>query len=242
MEDRENEQLDRQIDEMLENTLVSAADKIERKKMAAWKKGLLITVAVILLLFLLIAVAGGIFVNHLLDSLGKYDPSNDTTISQDQAEDLIEKDVNTVPVEPGEELPGMDDLPTPPGGDVIEKEKNVVNILLVGQDSNNTAVRTRSDTMILVTIHTGAKKVTLTSFMRDAYVKIPGYPSNKLNQAYEIGGLKLLIQSGTPSILTSFATVDGRVVFVPSKVYAASGYIRTEHLFSVRQYFISRIS
>jgi LCP family protein required for cell wall assembly len=46
--------------------------------------------------------------------------------------------------------------------------------------------------MILVTFNKAKQTVTLTSFMRDAYVSIPGYKSNKLNAAYAFGGMSLL--------------------------------------------------
>ena len=73
-----------------------------------------------------------------------------------------------------------------------EKSKNVINILLIGQDETVPGVRARSDSMILVTFNTATKDVTFTSFMRDAYVQIPGYSPNKLNHAYQYGGVKLL--------------------------------------------------
>jgi LCP family protein required for cell wall assembly len=49
--------------------------------------------------------------------------------------------------------------------------------------------------MILVTVNKSKKTITLTSFMRDAHVTIPGYKSNKLNAAYAFGGMSLLNQT-----------------------------------------------
>lgn len=42
--------------------------------------------------------------------------------------------------------------------------------------------------MMLVSVDTRHNKLKLTSFMRDMYVAIPGYKSNKLNAAYHDGG------------------------------------------------------
>ncbi len=69
----------------------------------------------------------------------------------------------------------------------------LVNILLVGQDKREGQGRQRSDTMILVSINPKTKEVSLVSFLRDLYVKIPGgYSDNRLNVAYVYGGFKLL--------------------------------------------------
>ena len=74
---------------------------------------------------------------------------------------------------------------------VIGDEKHITNILLIGQDSLK-GVRERSDTMLLVTVNTEKNSITITSFMRDMYVKIPGYYKEKLNAAYMLGGMDLL--------------------------------------------------
>lgn len=71
------------------------------------------------------------------------------------------------------------------------KDSQVLNILLIGQDSRS-GETARSDSMILCSICKDEKKLTLTSFLRDLYVKIPGYGSNRLNAAYAFGGAKLL--------------------------------------------------
>jgi LCP family protein required for cell wall assembly len=46
--------------------------------------------------------------------------------------------------------------------------------------------------MILCTINKEKKSVTLTSFLRDIYVTIPGYYNQRLNVAYAVGGFKTL--------------------------------------------------
>ena len=71
--------------------------------------------------------------------------------------------------------------------------KNLINILLIGQDRRQyESTRQRSDAMILCTINKEKKTVTLTSFVRDIYVQIPGYANNRINAAFRFGGMKLL--------------------------------------------------
>ena len=67
----------------------------------------------------------------------------------------------------------------------------VVNILLIGRDAG-TGSGARSDAMILCTFNKKNNTITLTSFLRDMYVEIPGYKRNRINAAYRFGGRKLL--------------------------------------------------
>lgn len=72
----------------------------------------------------------------------------------------------------------------------------VQNILLIGTDARDiTTERGRSDTILLLSMNSMTEKMYLTSFMRDAYVEIPGHGSNKLNAAYAYGGAELLMDT-----------------------------------------------
>lgn len=68
------------------------------------------------------------------------------------------------------------------------------NILFIGVDAREgeDAEKTRSDTMMLVTIDTRNNQIKLTSFLRDMYLEIPGYREDKLNAAHSRGGTQLL--------------------------------------------------
>lgn len=68
----------------------------------------------------------------------------------------------------------------------------LINILLVGQDRREGEDTARSDSMILCTFNRESKKLTMTSFLRDLYVEIPGHASNRINAAYAMGGTSLL--------------------------------------------------
>jgi len=77
-------------------------------------------------------------------------------------------------------------------GELLEDDDEIINILLIGQDSWSGQGRQRSDSMILCTVNLHTDTFTMTSFMRDMYVEIPGYSANKLNAAYQMGGMELL--------------------------------------------------
>lgn len=72
-----------------------------------------------------------------------------------------------------------------PGSDLL-------NILLIGQDAREGDEQARSDSMILCSYNQKTNTLTMTSFLRDLYVEIPGYSSNRINAAYSFGGTKLL--------------------------------------------------
>ncbi len=94
--------------------------------------------------------------------------------------------------------------------DQSETNEKTMNILLVGLDSRKDNYTGRSDSMILVTINKQSKKLAMTSFLRDSYVDIPGYGSDKLNSAYAKGGANLL----TNTIYENFdIVVDRTAVF-----------------------------
>ncbi len=89
------------------------------------------------------------------------------------------------------------------------KEEGVINILLCGEEKINDNGRGRTDCMILATINNEEKSIKMTSIMRDTYVKIPGYKNNKLNAAYNIGGMPLLQET----IETNFGiAIDGYII------------------------------
>lgn len=64
----------------------------------------------------------------------------------------------------------------------------ITNILLLGTDDYQANDVGRPDSMLLVSVDTRHNKLKITSFMRDLYVAIPGYSSNKLNAAYSDAG------------------------------------------------------
>ena len=78
-------------------------------------------------------------------------------------------------------------------GVLLMSDPAVKNILLIGSDARETdGSRQRADTMILCSINSNTGSITLTSFMRDMYVPIPEYGSDKLNAAYAYGDMLLL--------------------------------------------------
>ena len=70
----------------------------------------------------------------------------------------------------------------------------VYNVLLIGSDKESDG-RSRSDSMILISINSENKHIRMISFMRDLWIDIPDRNSGRLNSAYTIGGAGLLIET-----------------------------------------------
>ena len=72
-------------------------------------------------------------------------------------------------------------------------DPNITNILLIGQDrEEGQKAEMRSDAMIICSINSKSKEITLCSLMRDMYVPVPGYGYGMINHTYMIGGFDLL--------------------------------------------------
>lgn len=154
------------------------------------KRTLMSALCVILALILTVMVAGTIYVESMFDRMGEL---NRETLSSSEAEELLNQTDETI--DPNITAPELDPsdvtMPTEPA-EIIVSGENVINILLVGQDRREGQGRQRSDAMILCTVNKETKTITLTSFLRDMYVTIPGYYRQKMNAAYALGGFDTL--------------------------------------------------
>lgn len=160
------------------------------------KKGIKALIALLILLALLLG-AFVITCNHFLNKINRAtdidvipaDMEDFETDGYDGSLDVI--DPNDVDWNDGF-LHGNDD--------------GLINILLVGQDRRPGEGRQRSDTMILCSYNPKTNELAMISFLRDLYVRIPGYSDNRLNAAYAFGGFPLL----TKTLNANFGvTVDG---------------------------------
>lgn len=161
-----------------------------RKRLSVGKV-LLILLIVLLALAAITAVMAWAYLNQMLGRIERVQPQQQSMLSPSEAEALEEtaptrEEGYTGPVYEPEDIT----WPSEPPEEI--KDNRIVNILLIGQDRRPGEPRQRSDAMILCTLNLGNKTITLTSFLRDMYVKIPGYNDNKINAAYQFGGMELL--------------------------------------------------
>ncbi len=158
---------------------------------AKWQKAGLSALCVVLALILIAMIFATVYINHLLNLMGNAPVGSDDTLSPEQmatATETLNPNYTGPVVNPGDVTINT----LPPEQRPVEGQEDVINILLVGQDRKPDEPRQRSDSMILCTFNKKTNTITMTSFMRDTYVSIPGFNNNKLNAAYQFRGFSLL--------------------------------------------------
>ncbi|MBO5316919.1 MAG: LCP family protein [Oscillospiraceae bacterium] len=181
-------------------------DKKEKKKWSLRRK-ILVALCVALTLVLVLLVAATAYLEGVLGLINRTDPDkNHSGMSESEYMDSVLEDETLDPDFTG---PEMDPNDVVWGNSTqIEKTADVINILLIGQDRRQGEGRSRSDAMILCTINKKEKTLTLSSFMRDMYVQIPGHKDNRINASYAMGGMKLLDECLNKNF---GVTIDGNI-------------------------------
>ncbi|MBQ7010799.1 MAG: LCP family protein [Clostridia bacterium] len=204
----------------------------EQSKKAKIAKRVALILGIIVAVVAVVGVAGYSTVHHYLDKIQKIEDDQIETVPP--GEEFFETDepVTEAPADSTEPV-GADTEPsqsdkvteastttapatapttTAPVTEPVVvlpeiNDKDLINILLIGQDAREGQGRQRSDSMILCSINTKTKEISLVSFLRDTYVTIPGgYSDNRINASYAFGGMPLL----TKTIYTNFGvTIDG---------------------------------
>ena len=152
----------------------------ENKALNPKTKKLLTIIAITLAALLVLGIAVYIAVNVFLNSIDRFDANvkygpNDPALAFKDGE----------PVE---------NTPVSQAAEEIFGSRDVINILLVGQDRRiwEEDLPQRTDAMMLCTIDRKTKTVTMTSFLPDIWVYIPNLYNQRLNMPYKLGGFPLL--------------------------------------------------
>ncbi|MBR6951596.1 MAG: LCP family protein [Oscillospiraceae bacterium] len=166
----------------------AAVRKANSEKEVPKGKALLVVAIVLLILIILFSI-GAIAIQGTLNKIRKAD--NSVIVSPDEAADEIDPEDE---VDPANKPPEMDEKDVDWAAVEALENENLINLLLVGQDSR-TGARERSDTMIVVSINPDTGDISMISFMRDLYVQMPeGYMDNRMNAAYAFGGFPYLYE------------------------------------------------
>lgn len=161
------------------------------RRRTSFKRAALSLLCVVLGLVLAMMLSVTVYFQHLLNQINYVDPNDAPQLSQEELDAILATEADD----------GDSDAPSMNAEDVEFAEHStqiggkgsgIVNILLIGQDRREGEGRARSDSMILCTFNKKAKTLTMTSFLRDLYVQIPGYQDNRINAAYAAGGMSLL--------------------------------------------------
>lgn len=156
----------------------------------SWKRRLLKVICVILALILLLMLGATVVYESLLNRINRVE-GTEAALSEEEVSAILATEEEEEPDPTAEEIE-PEEITTPTSAAVEIKNEDLIHILLVGQDRRPGEGRQRSDSMILCTINKETKTLTMTSFLRDMYVMIPGYYHQRLNVAYPLGGFKKL--------------------------------------------------
>lgn len=165
----------------------------------------LIVLCVVLAILLALLITATAYLEGILGLINRTNPDDDHSgMSESEYMDYIgdetEGDFTGPEIDP-------DDVIWGENSQIVHSE-NIINILLIGQDRREGEGRARSDAMILCTINKKDKTLTMSSFMRDMYVQIPGRKDNRINASYAMGGMNLLDECLNKNF---GVTVDGNI-------------------------------
>ena len=151
------------------------------------RKTALVIVSIIVVLFLAVGAFGVSIYNTVLDNINRAEViEKDVTMNEELEQMMGNIEETTLPPETTEEVTVPTTLAYTPS------EQDVINILVIGQAARGGEEYRMADTMILVTVNKQTKTITATSFLRDAYVKLPNYMGhtcgrNRINVCYHLG-------------------------------------------------------
>ncbi len=150
------------------------AGKYQKKKESKSGKGgkiVLIVLGVLLALILALVIAGVIYYNHTLNKINKVEvPKISYTTSPTEYEEVTAPPVQTEETEAATEA--TVEATTEATEPHVASREDYINILVVGQDYREGEENHLADSMILCTINTYEKTLTMTSIFRDTQLQV----------------------------------------------------------------------
>ena len=157
-------------------------EKKKEKKTGGWKKALLIVLLVLVVLVAALVVAVVVYYNAALNKLNKVEvPKIDY---QALATETTQAETTAATTEATTEETTVATEPH------VASSEDYINILLIGQASREGEAERFADTMILCTVNTYEKTLTMTSLLRDTLVQYPQY-TDTAGKSHTGGKIKL---------------------------------------------------
>lgn len=191
IQDRNNKNLTALKGDM-ETGVVAATSDVKKRRKSKWskKKKIWVSLGFVFLFLCLLPLFAWSFINHYVSMIKKDDGGINT--ERPNYSDVDHTKPDTLDGEAEDEKLKK---ALAKNASNLMSDKDVLNILLIGEDIRDTAEISRgnTDVMMMISVNTRDKTITMTSFMRDIYLYLPdaGY-SNRLNAAYSYGGANSL--------------------------------------------------
>ena len=151
--------------------------KQPKKKMHKGLKIFLIVLAVLVVIIAAAAIAGWTYFHNMANKMNIIELPEDTYVYTEETTapaETLEADETT---EAATEATTVETTVPPMTAD------DIINILVVGQSARSGEASQMADTTILVSLNTYTGTVTLSSVLRDSYVKLPDYKGHTCGRA-----------------------------------------------------------
>ncbi len=161
------------------------------------KRNLKAILSIVICLVLVVSAAGGAYLRKMFSLInvnsGATGDPDATFVEEDEPDESMT--FNTISdIESSNSIKDLLRSWATNNGEKIYNKK-VINVLLIGEDSEGGSHR--SDSTMLVSVNTKTKKITITSFLRDSYsyMEINGKERfDKMNHSYAWGGAAKLME------------------------------------------------
>lgn len=160
------------------------------------KRNLKALLSIVICLVLIVSAIGGSYLRKMFSLINQSDGNfgnPDATFAEEELDEDLS--FNTIAdIEDANSIKELLKSWATNGGEEIYS-KNVVNVLLIGEDDEDGSHR--SDSTMLVSVNTKTKKITITSFLRDSYTYMDINGSeryDKTNHSYAWGGAAELME------------------------------------------------
>lgn len=169
-------------------------ERKKEKKISGGKKVVLIVTAILLIAVLAAVIFGVVYYRSMLNKVNRAE-FVENSISDEQLEAILNYNPDAPPGEKAGTIPTeatTEPTTVPTSLPYIESGKDILNILIVGQSARDGEDARMADTMILATVNKETKTLTLSSFLRDTYLKLPDYKGHtcgkqRINVCYHLG-------------------------------------------------------
>lgn len=155
--------------------------RYQKPKTWNWKKTVLVVLAVIIGLLAALIIGAVIYYNSMLNKMNQVKvPTLETTAATQPSTEVTEASETSEATEETTEA-------TEPH---VASSADYINFLVVGQAGREGEPEQFADTMILFTLNTYEKTLTMTSILRDSFVQYPNY-TDTAGKAHSGGRIKL---------------------------------------------------
>lgn len=170
--------------------------RYQKVKSGGAGKKIIITILCVVLVFGSVAAAGMWYLDSKLDKLqqAQYEEKDTSDMDLSALIGNLDETESSAPEETEETEPETTEEITEATEPDWGESGKVINILMIGQDSRPGEDSRLADGIMLLTLNKETRTLTMTSFLRDSYVKLANYRThtcgwNRINTSYALGYL-----------------------------------------------------